>query len=138
MWYIHGGHMTIGQQPEPEAADAPRGPPQFSLSNAEAIQRFRDQNRVVPESSAGGGGRLTVLSGGSSRQRPQTPQRDFTQQFEEPSTADDNFGDRNRCEQMLHFRHQISADNRSLCFCFKIPIKETAPVRCRTTTDPNQ
>ena len=87
---------VFGQQPEPEVDDAPRGPPQFSLSNAEAIQRFRDQNRV-PEASAGGGGRLTVLSGGGGgRQRPQ-PQRDFTQQFEEPApVSNDNFGDRNR------------------------------------------
>ena len=96
---------VFGVQPQPEVDDAPRGPPQFSLSDAEAIQRFRDQNRLVPETSAGGavrgggGGRLTVLSGGSGgrAQRPQPTRQQFNQQFEEePQAPSDNFGDRNR------------------------------------------
>jgi len=59
---------------EAEQTTTPRGPPQFALSDAAAIQRFRDQNRLVPENAAGGsgsgnGGRLTVLSGNTAPRR---------------------------------------------------------------------
>jgi len=61
-----------GFQPERQPEEStPRGPPQFALSDAEAIQRFRDQNQFVPQLS-GNGGRLTVLSSsGAAAARPE-------------------------------------------------------------------
>ena len=56
------------QEPEPTT---PRGPPQFSLSSDEAIQRFRDQNRFAPQA---GGSRLTVLSGRAPAEEAAQPQ----------------------------------------------------------------
>jgi len=107
---------VFGQQPQQSAPvdNTPRGPPQFSLSDADAIQRFRDQNQFVPQSSGtAGGGRLTVLSGNSPPQQLQTQRArpsqavntNSFQQFDQqlpssPSSnaADEtsNFGDRNR------------------------------------------
>jgi len=117
---VRNPNLPGNVQQVPVAADEPAGPPKFSLSDDESIQKFRDSlsSRFAPESSrpsnrdrvrgSTGGNRLTVLS--SRRRNPANspqPADDPKSEFGSFSAIPDtpaNFGNRVRSRRPPSFQ----------------------------------